>query len=745
MIRFINLKTGNIYNGDTPYIHWFEGEQSTGLIYCQPICIISDQQLINISIDSEVFKLLNVSNFGNDIDINGFKYKDITEFECNSMSSDGYMYKDYFIHLIYFKGQSDIGAEIIDNFYIEDGGETLTFKIGADFYEEDESLYINLSNFGVEIPESIQKSIYSNNIHDDKKDNILLNRKFKELLSNYWDMIANKGSYKSLLTSLKWFEWGDMVRLREIWKTEDLGKTTYNDRPLKSILEDKYIDTLDNFAKTTYLALYNTLQDIQVDSYDSEFNPTLAQKVLDWSKADISLKMCMLGHFYETYFMPIHLDLIHSTIEDIVFTNTIKIINGGCIDREDSWVDLGYEFECNIKDGDTFSLTNVNVGVDNKTLFGCEANNESRILGVEDIKDIGVENENELKVLLSQYYNGIGVIIPFKCKFDLNDDEIYKEIIYVNQKLPNGKSFIDTYEDSFVYSDEISFKILLKNIGETDISLQFISKKGKRFIKNLHINIVDDINISLNIYKVIRNNDFTLNDLFKGVSNEYMMGLKRGVCEKYYKQYIVGDKSDDIYSGIGLNYVMIIENDGNNLKDLDQSVKNILNEYFYILKKTPISEDLYKYYICISKDFNYHPSDHRRFHNGIKKYIYKEGYEYYPEFHKLEPFPYFTNSHTVEDSTPTDFTISQYDTLVVIPTINGNDETDYLRYCKNSRWKFINESTGKIIGYDNISQPNILDKTQSLPDGYYTIKFSYNLGNDVKEVSLNSSFIKKTI
>ena len=37
MIQFVNLQTGNIYDGSQPYIHWFEGQQSTGLIYSQPI------------------------------------------------------------------------------------------------------------------------------------------------------------------------------------------------------------------------------------------------------------------------------------------------------------------------------------------------------------------------------------------------------------------------------------------------------------------------------------------------------------------------------------------------------------------------------------------------------------------------------------------------------------------------------------------------------------------------------------
>ena len=75
--------------------------------------------------------------------------------------------------------------------------EKEAIKVAIDAYGEDESLYINLSNNGLEIPYTIQKAIYESNVHEDNPDIILVNRKSKALLSNYWDILANKGSYKS--------------------------------------------------------------------------------------------------------------------------------------------------------------------------------------------------------------------------------------------------------------------------------------------------------------------------------------------------------------------------------------------------------------------------------------------------------------------------------------------------------------------------------------------------------------------
>jgi hypothetical protein len=44
MIRFVDLETGNTFDGSTPYIFWMPGEQSTNIIYSLPICFITDKQ-----------------------------------------------------------------------------------------------------------------------------------------------------------------------------------------------------------------------------------------------------------------------------------------------------------------------------------------------------------------------------------------------------------------------------------------------------------------------------------------------------------------------------------------------------------------------------------------------------------------------------------------------------------------------------------------------------------------------------
>ena len=43
-----------------------------------------------------------------------------------------------------------------------------------------------------------------------------------------------------------------------------------------------------------------------------------------WSINDIALKMTLLGNYFSTYFMPIHMDLLFSSIENLVFTTPAK-------------------------------------------------------------------------------------------------------------------------------------------------------------------------------------------------------------------------------------------------------------------------------------------------------------------------------------------------------------------------------------------------------------------------------------
>ena len=188
--------------------------------------MITDETIGDIDVeipDNPVFKLLDIKELTGNIaekeSIAGVPYVDINKCSVNKVTIGGHPIKgdQQAIYLIYFRAASQAAGEFIENFYVTINGQKHLYRIGADFYGENELLQMNLANFGIELPQEITKAIGCSNVHEDKIDYILLNRKLKELISNYWDIIANKGSYKSLENSLKWFEYGDSVKLKEIW------------------------------------------------------------------------------------------------------------------------------------------------------------------------------------------------------------------------------------------------------------------------------------------------------------------------------------------------------------------------------------------------------------------------------------------------------------------------------------------------------------------------------------------------
>ena len=50
MIRFVDLNNGSVYNGDIPYIHWFDDDQSVNLNYVKKLCIACEYEEIKVNL-----------------------------------------------------------------------------------------------------------------------------------------------------------------------------------------------------------------------------------------------------------------------------------------------------------------------------------------------------------------------------------------------------------------------------------------------------------------------------------------------------------------------------------------------------------------------------------------------------------------------------------------------------------------------------------------------------------------------
>jgi hypothetical protein len=541
MIRFIDVNTGNVYNGSKPYVHWFEGKQSVGLNYDKRFIILSDKQELEIKLNSEVFYLIDPKKIQDKNKISKYdkEYYNLKTLKTTTLYSTGISYSEYFIHSFNIIAQGNYVGEITDDLYIDNEH----FILGADIYDENESLGINLANFGAEISNEVQRAIYEKNIDEQKVDFVLMNRKLKELLNEYINVIGNKGSYKSLINALKWFEYGELSNIYEFWKRPEPNKNYLTIKDLSSIANTRTEDMLVSNSKTTFIGIGCALNKIKTvndeivyeDKYDenlvgdqllNEPNPVLEDNVLLWSKEDMSLKMSLLGNFFATYFMPIHLDLLFSTIERTIYTDTIKMVSFDKINRFD-YVDELNTFKCNIND--VYHLSNVETFTYPDTIFGFENKIKDKIdFRDEHLEIVGVETDFPNTENMSdkerleygkaynlQHYNGIGVVIPFNCELILPNSsvityaniKIYKTEVdsdnnIINSELTERENYDIKYtkQGSTAY---INFNLLMKQPGNYKIQLLFRRSDGFDYIKVLDYRVDDENYPELKMYKLV--------------------------------------------------------------------------------------------------------------------------------------------------------------------------------------------------------------------------------------------------
>ena len=774
-MKFLDLNTGYSFDGlwtneqSKGYIFWFPNEQSVNITYTMPICILTEYSETDVDTDMCVPSLtLKIE----DNDIFSFITHDEKSTVIDGYSFDAPKYTNtintvperignYYAHVVNIACTSKQDGEYVCRINI---GEEGFIRVGADFYGEWEPVYVNLSNMGVEIPEAVQKAIYDSNVHEDITNNILINRKFKELLSNYWDIVANKGSYKSLTNSLKWFEWEDILKIKEIWRHNDADRIVFDDREIMSVFENKVEDSFNNFLKTTYVSLYCSLQD-ELLTYDSEYNPELTAAALKWTKEDIQLKIALLAQFFGIYFLPIHMSILHATAEDKVFTNTIKQIHGSEIKRDDCVGDFNY-IECNVKDDSTFKMTNVRAQVTDSTVFGVKYPDNSAF-GVDEFPKNDKLTEASLKTFANQYYTGPGVIIPIEMIIPNQDagDFIKKTIVdYTTENGSKNRLMFDDIFKTKVNTVKIKFNFLAKAAQDYELQFTFIFASSKTVTRVLKFNVADTDNLNINIYKVRSKNDangLTLEDFNDTSSSKYFFRMQNGnIVNPYYSQYLPYMLPSDVrytnYKGIKLTRTVVVDIMNNNgLGHLHSDaeilfIRSLMQENFLEFARYSYTTDEngnkvpehITYLIFVSK----------KFYAQVPEAIYTNKFNYsfniirndlgfYPQFHILEKM----DGNNIED-----YTINQYEAVCCAAEINNGKLVEDYRYShmiNESEWSFYNPVTVETIELPVSSRVPFVAKSDSIMhDGYYDVSFKYSLTNGTtNECRLDSAFRIKSI
>lgn len=775
-MKFLNLETGYSFDGlwtneqSKGYIFWFPSEQSINITYTMPICIVSKEQLDDntvISIeDNDVFSF--ISHTADSITVDGFdfdgkpKYMStmtVGDLDCESINNN-------YIYVFNVACKSVEEGEYICKITLGDYGY---IRVGADFYGENESLYVNLANFGAEIPETIQKAIYDSNVHEDFKDNILINRKFKELLSNYWDVIANKGSYKSLQNSLKWFEWGDKLEIKEIWRHLIADKSFFNDEEVVSIFESKLNDSFENYVKTTYISLYCSLYDERPENigdpeYDSEFNPVLSNAVLKYSINDIKLKLSLLAQFFGAFFLPIHMSILHAVAETKVFTNTIKTVLGSVMKRNDCFGSFEY-VESNIKDDSIYKMTNVRAQVTDATTFAIKwkdpkYDKDGNVVeeynhtwfGVDEFTSKGKVDKSNINTFAVQYYTGPGLILPIEM---IIPNQYEKDMIHhtIADVMYNDHVERLHFYDKFVMSQnkfKIKFNYLIKEAADYTIRFTFFTAAGKTITRTIKFTVEDADNLCINVYKVQAKDDtngLTYDDFNDTDSCGYLFKAQKTDKPEYYTQVLPymspTNPLYESYKGIKLSRLVIFDIQNKNDRAYaygkyeQMVIRGLMDNDFLEFDRVDDAGNI-TYMVFVSKYFY---ADVPQEIIDKKYNIIRNELIFLPQFHKLT---------LMTGLNADNYTVSQYEAVCCAAEINtlyGVKPFRYSHLIDSAEWTFINATDNSMVYHPSTSRaPFVATEKTYINPGYYDISFKYSLTNGIAdECKLDSGFRIKVI
>ncbi len=146
-----------------------------------------------------------------------------------------------------------------------------------EFYCESEELDDKFKNMAVDTlrfdftPDDF-KAIFSVDVKEDIPDNIVLNRKYKEFIFEYLNLVAHKTSYKSLINIIKFFDYGDRLSLKEYWENPNAGEgeLRYTYANLDTTLNDVNKKMKEGLVKTTFLGLFYNLN--RLSGFDDDGN-----------------------------------------------------------------------------------------------------------------------------------------------------------------------------------------------------------------------------------------------------------------------------------------------------------------------------------------------------------------------------------------------------------------------------------------------------------------------------------------
>lgn len=794
MIQFFNPHaTGDeqmVYNGEWPYIHWAE-PFSIGVIRYKSIYFVAKTATADVRIDAKRnpftsglqdwnFALYNPGHVDSELYAIDWNYFcDLHAVATDHVVLDGQKVKldgnDVFAYQLIIICRSDVEGEFIETFYIND----VPYKIGAEFYGENESLRINLANQGTEIPAIIGKAIYGSDIYEENVDWVLLNQKFRELLVSHLDIMDNKGSYKSLHNALKWFEYDNLVELREVWKYDTPAGTKYYEKSVQTIVTEEVSDRMFNSAKTTYFGLRHlkrhisghTTEPIYTETtfdYDSDSNGVVKGLACKWTEDEMKLKMVLLGNFFETYFMPVHADLIRSVVEDMS-DFTLNMEFGSAETKHDEVVTAEtFDFSWGDGNGDDPLTTHeimldeihAYAGLPQSTpywnAFENDGSDKTRDFApiiachtYEQTEPVKGDEVQVMAAMMGQVYNGIGAIEV--AHFET------PEPIVAGKCLSNqwGECIETSFSGIAKPSNSFNIKFLFPGPGNFDFYFDLEGVSGKHYTRHSTITVVDNLRAELAFYTIRakHSKEYNATNPFTDkLDITPMMSLERDMkfdvydetegaykirsmeLDPAYTQYIPIRKAHDEDTPLDAPTTTKVRTVQWFGTDAAQASEKVYNKYkdstsYWVERGTNDEEQTSWIRICSKLRGGYppafEPGDYRIFDLDV----------FFPELHDLV------------EITPREH-VSPYYPIVCVPELHiiGEDvrRVNYTLLSDIPAWEFYSYGRGEVIeSFDrNISTPIMARSNRNpMPRGMYKVTFNYRFGNVNRTITASPDWV----
>ncbi len=568
--RLVNIE-------DLEYLYNIDDYMSVGIFYSHVLYFIADKKELSITLskeDSNILNIIDKDKVNNKENINNILYTNIDDIVIPAIgdkieyTSVGREVDGIYIHPIYLYTHSDDSAEFITNLIIDD----TILSISSIFHPMLEEYEIQLKNIGCDFPQDISKAIYEGDIFDDNIDYILLNRKYKELLLNAVDIIYKKGSWRSLIDSFKWFGWEKIAHLREYWKSgnslmyQDLKQEYSNSLNINTLSEDK----------STYISIYYCLNkwrdsgNIEDEWSSGNFKEPIHQledNIDDrYEEMELMLKLIMLGNYFSSFFLPIHMDLFSSTVERIVTPiTTIKYTSTHSRDSH-NLVNNTQPYICRFNK--VAWMGDVEVGsIDNTNLRGYKDDNI--ITGVDYMSNLTLPGESiEQQTAVENYYSGIGKVFSFSIESEVEVTAIVVNISSDEKNILYKRLPIYVCKKEGKFNFKINSNILFKKTGDYKVIITPISYNNTLSTKIMDISIQPPLDQGIEITKLIK----------KPMIDDYMRYREwRGDHYEYNSKYIEYEDGVVKFKNIDKEQFNLLHN--------DYTTKNVYNSVFSISDK----------------------------------------------------------------------------------------------------------------------------------------------------------------